>query len=278
MTLSHADADVGKAGMAGELEPWLAFNKGPGLLDEEGRQYVSAFPPADLMELTTTERTEIAFTEHGVTCSRALSAASPVPLNKFARILDFGCGVGRLARMFKGFSGEYVGVDVHQQSIEWMQGALPYVEAYQTTPRQPLPFPDNHFDCVVSISVFTHMNEADQRFYLSELKRVTKSGGTLLLTVHGYRALSRAVNEERIFQMMNTPREELELALTSLADGSGFHFYNQMAHLSSEAYEYGITFSNRNYLQRVWGEYFNVLNVVAGGIHDFQDIVVLEAR
>ena len=45
----------------------------------------------------------------------------------------------------------------------------------------------------------------------------------------------------------------------------------------SEDYEYGITFINRRYLERVWESIFGVVDVVAGGIRDFQDIVVLEA-
>jgi cyclopropane fatty-acyl-phospholipid synthase-like methyltransferase len=38
---------------------------------------------------------------------------------------------------------------------------------------------------IVSVSVFSHMNEADQAFYLSELHRVTQPDAHIVITVHG---------------------------------------------------------------------------------------------
>ena len=51
------------------------------------------------------------FAQHGRDIYAALDAASPKPLRSFASVPDFGVGSGRLARLFTGFDGRYVGVD-----------------------------------------------------------------------------------------------------------------------------------------------------------------------
>jgi len=45
----------------------------------------------------------------------------------------------------------------------------------------PLPFPDNSFDLIYAVSVFTHLSEEHQRTWLPELRRVLRPGGRLLL-------------------------------------------------------------------------------------------------
>jgi hypothetical protein len=116
------------------------------------------------------------------------------------------------------------------------------------------------------------MTEGDQFFYLSELARVTLPGALLFLTVHGERALTRAETEA-----VEIPRTAVDEARKSI-EGEGFHFVLQHGHLTSKAYEYGITFISDRYVRDEWSRYFSVKAVRSGAIHDFQDIVVLEAR
>ncbi|KRE07474.1 hypothetical protein ASE63_22505 [Bosea sp. Root381] len=213
------------------------------------------------------------FASHGRDIFLALHSASPSPLFEYPSILDFGIGSGRLARMFKGFRGRYTGADIDHELLEWAGTHLPWVAPMATTPRAPLPARDASFDCVISISVFTHMSEADSLFYLDELHRVTKPGATLLLTVHGERALKRAETESDIFEMLSIPRAKLEGARSAMP---GFSFILQQGHLTSDAYEYGISFTGEQYVHTEWAKRFQVNRVVSGAIHDFQDIVVLK--
>ncbi|MFZ0495128.1 MAG: hypothetical protein WBE80_02635 [Methylocella sp.] len=76
---------------------------------------------------------------------RALAAASPTPLSDFHDLLDFGVGAGRLARMFKGFQGRYAGADIDADSIAWIVGHLPWVQAVKTEPGRTLPVADAGF-------------------------------------------------------------------------------------------------------------------------------------
>ncbi len=266
---------TGRLGIAGDLEAWMHFNEVDAFSSVIAHESVAPFPPSDLMHRTSGLTAHVGFAAHGAAILRALAGPSPEPLANSCNLLDFGIGAGRLARLFKGFGGRYVGVDVDQEMVDWVKANLPWVEAYRTEPRGRLPFPDGVFDAVVGVSVFTHMNERDHLFYLEEFKRVTAPGAQLLLTVCGARVIERAEREPEVLQMLAIPPDELAPARDALGHGNGFRFVQQKGHLTSEAYEYGITFISPSYIAQRWSQYFEIERVVPAGIHDFQDIVVL---
>lgn len=260
-------------GVSGDLDDWITLNR----TTFQDSTTIAPFPPTELMQNTSGLTREDHFASHGCDILQALRLASPKPLASFSDILDFGVGVGRLARLFKGFRGKYTGIDVDERHVAWVSENLDHVNGVVTIPRKQFPFVGRRFDGVISISVFTHMNENDQFFYLKELARITRPGAILMLTVHGERALHRAETEPEIFKMLDIPSEKLRLTHDLLAS-KGFDFILQQGHLTTPEYEYGITFTSRSYVYDRWSEYFEVLNVCSGAIHDFQDIVVLQAR
>jgi SAM-dependent methyltransferase len=271
------DSQAIQDGIHSRLDDWLTYNRSTAFADHRNLAFVSPLPPRRLMHNTTGLTDAQAFAGHGCDILAALALVSPRPLVEFRNVLDFGVGVGRLARMFKGFRGRYIGVDVDGRHVQWVSSALDHVTAIATQPRRVLPLVDGQFDLIISVSVFTHMNEADQFFYLAELARVAKSGATLLLTVHGERALRRGETEPGVFKMLTIRRQGLEQARAAFC-GDGFQFILQRGHLTSRAYEYGITFISEAYVRRKWTTYFDVVHLRAGAIHDFQDIVVLRAK
>ncbi len=188
---------TGRRGIKGDLEAWLHLNEIDAFRSVVARDGIAPFPPPNLMHRTSGLRVDSDFAAHGVAILRGIAACSPEPLGDYRNVLDFGVGVGRLARMFKGFDGRYTGVDIDGLNVDWVKENLSWVDAYKTEPRQPLPFPDSTFDSVFSISVFTHMNEPDHIFYLNELRRVTVPGARLFVTVSGDRALQRAESNIR---------------------------------------------------------------------------------
>jgi SAM-dependent methyltransferase len=266
---------TGRLGIGGDLATWIHFNEMDAFDSVIAREYVAPFPPPELMHRTSGLTSDAAFSVHGATILRALAESSPEPLGDCRNLLDFGVGVGRVARLFKGFGGRYVGVDVDKDLIDWVRRNLPWVEPHPTEPRRRLPFPDGTFDAVVSVSVFTHMNEADHLFYLDELKRVTVPGARLLLTVCGARVIERAEQEPGVLAMLSIPPDELARGRDAFDRGNGFRFVQQQCHLNSEAYQYGITFISPAYIAERWSRYFEIERVALGAIHDFQDIVVL---
>ena len=260
-----------------QIEPaiWAEFNRSVIFAQPDLRHLSAPFPPRELMQNVSGLEVEPDFAAHGAHFWDVFSSILPKPLAAYPRILDFGCGCGRLARMFKGHPGEIHGCDIDRRHVEWINEHLPFVQATLTQPNQALPYADGTFDLVVSISVFTHLNEASQDLMLAQLKRVTRPGGTLLLTTHGERALARARDEDRIYQMLDMDAARFSAAVREFEAGQ-HAFIAQQGHLTSDRFQYGITFLPAPYVRQHWGTYFNVDRIVSGGIHDFQDVVVLD--
>ena len=101
-----------------------------------------------------------------------------------SRVLDFGCGCGRLARHAPAHtSAEIHGVDYNADLVAWCAESLPGTYTKNKL-RPPLDFPDDHFDVVYLLSVFTHLRIATQIDWLKELNRVIAPGGFCLVTFH----------------------------------------------------------------------------------------------
>jgi SAM-dependent methyltransferase len=103
-----------------------------------------------------------------------------------SRVLDLGCGAGRMLRHFPrgGNDLELWGLDIDGDHIAWCQEHLgpPFLFATITTAPH-LPFEDGYFDFVYCGSVFTHISDLADAWFL-ELRRVLRSRGYAYLTIH----------------------------------------------------------------------------------------------
>ena len=127
------------------------------------------------------------FDELGAATKRTLVNLQPEGWFDGRRILDFGCGSGRLLRYLlpEAERCEIHGCDIHEPSIEWIQRNLvPPMHVFVNGETPPLPFPDEHFDLISAISVFTHLTTywAD---WLLELHRLLAPDGRLVATFLG---------------------------------------------------------------------------------------------
>lgn len=124
------------------------------------------------------------------TMLQILSRAGEIAAN-FARVLDLGCAAGRMLRFFPSASdnSERWGVDIKAKHIAWCQTNLAPPFRFVTTTTSPhLPFEDNYFDLVYCGSVFTHMSELADAWFL-EVLRVLRKGGYAYITVHDKHSL-----------------------------------------------------------------------------------------
>ena len=129
---------------------------------------------------------------------RAALARSGVELDLGGRLLDFGCGCGRVIRHWNGFdSVELHGSERDGHAVQWCDENLPIATFVRNAPEPPLPYPDQWFGAIYAVSVFTHLAEPDQHAWLAELRRTLVAGGVLVLTTHGDRYLARLAREER---------------------------------------------------------------------------------
>ena len=192
-----------------------------------------------------------AFSDDRYFLSSALAEAdrlvSTLGLVKTTRVLDIGCGAGRLAIGILRQVGDirmYHGVDVDERPVAWCQRyiershpsfrfALLDVENPRYNPSgRPLtsgfrfPFPGQSFDIVYLYSVFSHMLEKDVRLYLNEFRRLLASSGKMFFTAFAEKHVPNvSVNPDGYRREWSGPlhcvRYDMEF-LRSLLSDAGF--------------------------------------------------------
>jgi len=110
------------------------------------------------------------------------------------RILDVGCGTGRLLRAasLRWPEAQYVGVDPAERMISEARRLNPDA-IFKLAPAKSLPFPDQSADLVLTSLSFHHW--ADQQKGIQEIARVLRPGGFFCLADHTF-ALARLLNEK----------------------------------------------------------------------------------
>ncbi len=114
-----------------------------------------------------------------------------------ARILDFGCGCGRVTRRLASLPGEVRGSDFDGPAVEWCRRNLTFASFTENELEPPLPFPSGDVDFVYAFSVLTHLPVPVQHAWVDELTRILRPGGLLLVSTHGRRYLERLSPAER---------------------------------------------------------------------------------
>lgn len=139
-------------------------------------------------------------------------------LGPSSRVLDIGCGLGRVAWPLGrelGPDGSYDGFDTAQSYIDWCANGLAldpqrvrfhwfdiYNSVYNPTgtingENLVFPWPDGAFTLAIATSLFTHLSPEGTVNYLREVARTLETGGRLFASFFVLDHESRAVIAER---------------------------------------------------------------------------------
>jgi SAM-dependent methyltransferase len=181
------------------------------------------------------------------------------PIDATSRVLDFGCGSGRTLRWWVNHPARPIlyGTDVDRETAQWVRDNLA-VETHVNEPLPPLPFPNEHFDVLYAISVFTHLDEQYQDAWLAELKRVLRKDGVALLTVR---------SQEDIASRSLALQEQIQ------RDGIVFEYDWMTAQFFPDFYQ--VTYHSADYIERHWGAFFRIIGRITTG---YVELLVLTKR
>lgn len=134
-------------------------------------------------------------------------------LNKNTRILDVGCGTGRMAKPVLNIvdQGKYEGIDVNKKYIEYCKrtyknSSFQHMDIYhdEFNPNGSLdlmnckfPYEDNQFDIAFAVAVFNHFHTKWVFRYIAEMTRVLKPKGILFATFLILNSLSMQAMESQ---------------------------------------------------------------------------------
>lgn len=124
------------------------------------------------------------------------------------RVLDIGCGAGEFSAALLESGALPVAVDVAGEALRRAVERVPQLDARHWADGEPLPLGDVSVDAVWAGEVIEHV--ADLAPWLSELRRVLRPRGTLLVTTphHGPGTLLRLALSRRRFAEHFEPRSD----------------------------------------------------------------------
>jgi SAM-dependent methyltransferase len=124
------------------------------------------------------------------------------------RVLDVGCGEGQFAAELERAGFSVVGVDVAEEPLRRGRTRHPELDLRLVPAEGPWSLPDAGFDVVWAGETIEHV--ADTAGWLSEVRRVLRSGGSLLLSTpaHGRLAMLRLAASRSAFDAHFDPRAD----------------------------------------------------------------------
>jgi cyclopropane fatty-acyl-phospholipid synthase-like methyltransferase len=181
------------------------------------------------------------------------------------RLLDWGCGVGRMAR-YLAAECDYTGIDIDREAIDWCRANIKRgrFDLQSLAPRTI--FESGAFDAVIGISIFTHLKEDEQFAWLKELARVTKPGGVVAVSVCGATSLFNAGDPPAVVEALKArgycdTGPELTLKGVTADD----EYYRNCYHTHA-------------YIHETWSRWFEILEIIPGFVANMQDMVFLRPR
>jgi ubiquinone/menaquinone biosynthesis C-methylase UbiE len=105
-----------------------------------------------------------------------------IPLKSGSKVLDLGCGNGRVHELLKDLKAEYYGLDISKELIEHAKKNVPNGH-FVIGNLLEIPYHNNKFDLVISLATLHHIPSGVAREQaIKEIYRVTKPGGHILIT------------------------------------------------------------------------------------------------
>ena len=190
------------------------------------------------------------------------------PISSFRRILDFGCGSGRVTHWLRHLAGsaDLTGADINPDAIAWCKENLAFGANFLCTGNTPpLPLANGGADLIYGVSVLTHLDEDFQFEWLEELHRVTAPDGLVVLTIHTDYKAAQAL----------PPQEHASYRK------QGFFYQRAPDHdktLAGLPDFYQVAFHTHDYIADKWTRLFEPLLSISHGPFWAQEAIVLRRK
>jgi ubiquinone/menaquinone biosynthesis C-methylase UbiE len=222
--------------------------------------------------------------------ARTQAEAAGNPLHPGTKLMDFGCGWGRITRMFlRDIAPENIlGLDPDASMIEgcekWFAGSG--VQFKQSDYVPPIPCEDGSLDLITAYSVFSHLPEYLATGYIRDFARALRPGGLVVATTHARRMIdfceqlrtdpAHANTESTWHQYLKTMFTDVAKAKATYDSGGFLHEpYRSGDHVNEH---YGDSLFALRYVIEQWGDILEPVAYSAPTNEVFQSVFVLRRK
>jgi len=185
----------------------------------------------------------LAFPEKLIACPHYVNYLSMVKLEiapfRGQRILDIGCGDGRLCYELNGEKAVIYGIDYSERAIAFASIITPQIRFQIGDVTKGLPFADDSFDQVVLMETLEHIEPILIPYAMKEIHRVLNYKGELIITVPH---LNRKIDSKHYQHFTAEHLRSILSELFKIHTLRGFHnrslLKNSIFHLLIAAYYY----------------------------------------
>lgn len=198
-------------------------------------------------------------------------------------VLDIGSGIGRIAIPLTKFitsNGSYRGFDLVKMGVDWCRENISsnysnfeflhvklnndlYTSESDSAQEFKFPYPDNSYDFVCLISVFTHMKRDEISHYLAEILRCLRTGGRCIFSCFSYATV---------------------IELSSNNNFKFGHIYEDYALMNKKVTAANIALKHNWWKDQISANQFRIVSFFKGSWQheiqsdekDFQDIFIIE--
>ena len=125
-------------------------------------------------------------------------------IKKTDKLLDVGCGTG----ISSNFYCDVTGIDPSEKLLKIAEKKFPNIQFLQAEAEE-LPFEDNHFDVVISLTVIHNFNDVD--LGLKEIKRVGKDRFVLSVLKKSEKFNDISYKIENMFKIIKKIEDEKDM-------------------------------------------------------------------
>lgn len=208
------------------------------------------------------------------------AAALGKELKPDSKVLDFGCGWGRVQRVFwhEVDAHNLHGVDVDFTAVALCRNLGVPGSFSVIDPEGKLPFEDATFDLIYSVSVFTHLSLKSADRWMAELHRVLKPGGVISFTVESREFLERipamAASPEHLRAQLVGRFVDQYQQLLADHDAGKFVFMPNGTGGVRDSEFYGDAVISEAFFRERWGNLFQLHGYVLAHQHVGQAIII----
>ncbi|MGM0876131.1 MAG: class I SAM-dependent methyltransferase [Bacillota bacterium] len=192
------------------------------------------------------------------------------PLGKDSKVLDFGCGWGRIIRFFfKDVADQnLLGVDVDPKMISLCDDLLGKGKYKVVNPQPPVQFmEDNSLDIIFAYSVFSHLSEETAEKWIKEFSRILRPGGIVVATTRGLNFLHQCQRLRERPELVKTGRQkvliesfkDINSAVSNYHKGIFLYSATGGGNVRDKSF-YGDAVIPKEYIERVYGKYLKFID------------------